>query len=49
MKIIVLTKKQKMVWNPKKFIKNMFCLASVSLLTSLLLQMIYTYLFTFNY
>lgn len=49
MKIIVLTKKQKMVWNPKKFIKNMFCLASVALLASLSLQMIYAYLFTFNY
>lgn len=49
MKIIVLTKKQKMVWNPKKFIKNMFCLASVILLISLMFQMIYTYLFTFNY
>ncbi len=49
MKIIIQTKNQKLIWNPKKFIKNMFCLASFILIQDSFIQLIYTYLFTFNY
>lgn len=43
------TKKHCITWNINKFINNMFCLLGFIILQCLIAQMIYTYLFTFNY